>query len=115
MKTSSRLSLSLFLYLGMLDVNVGFIPNLWQSRETSEIVSTSSCEVRIRRYEARLNIHYFYKIEYEEEPLDLLGLEKTLATSIASALNECDENMEPVYAVELNAPSHVRSELGKRS
>lgn len=76
-----------------------------------EIITTTSCKVREETFQARLELLYYYKVEYIES-LDLVGIERALATSIASALNYCDENMEPLYAVELTSPSHIKTIAG---
>jgi 5-formaminoimidazole-4-carboxamide-1-beta-D-ribofuranosyl 5'-monophosphate synthetase len=79
---------------------------------TKETIATAECEVRVEGYQARLDL-YYYKVEYDEEPLDLLGIERSIATAVASSLSDCDENMKPIYAVELSAVGHKRSDTGK--
>jgi hypothetical protein len=82
--------------------------------QETETITTTACDVRVGGYQARLDMFYFYKVEYKDESsLDLPGLERALATSVASSLNECDKNMKPYYAVQLSSPSHELSIGGK--
>jgi hypothetical protein len=78
-----------------------------------EVIATTTCDVRLSGYEARLDLYFFYKVEYMLAPLNLFLLERALATSVASVLNNCDENNMPIYAVELTMPSHEPVDGGK--
>jgi hypothetical protein len=79
----------------------------------NEVIATTACDVRLSGYEARLDLYFFYKVEYTSEPLNLLLLERALATSLATVLNNCDENNMPMYAIELTIPSHEPVDGGK--
>jgi hypothetical protein len=82
-------------------------------RRENEIITTTACSIRLGGYEARLELDYFYKVEYVMEPLNLFQLERSIAASVASALKSCDENNMPIYAVEVNLPSHELIDGGK--
>jgi len=60
---------------------------------------------------------YFYLIEckYNEgTELNLIDMEKALATSFASALDDCDDLNRPIYALEVSS-RHEYSEGSKFS
>lgn len=79
-----------------------------------EIVTTTAC-TNIRRadsYPIRLDLIYIYFMDYyhpnnlkDGTTLDLEWVEKTIATSVAATLNECDAELQPAYAVELSEVS----------
>lgn len=81
-------------------------------RKMEEIITTTDCNVRVRGYEARLDMYYFYKVVYKDA-LDLVDVEHALANAVVSSLNDCDENSEPLYAIEVNGQSHKESGAGK--
>lgn len=83
-----------------------------RGRVLLETIATTACDVRTGEYSARLDVFFFYKVEYESAELDLVGIERAIATSLASSLSDCDDNMKPIYAIELNTPSHEAAGSG---
>ena len=80
-----------------------------------EVITTTACNnIRFDGFQARLDMFYFYFVEYKDTnvELDLVGIENALAISIASALDDCDERNRPVYALEISS-RHILSEGGK--
>ena len=78
-------------------------------RSLREIITTTACR-NIRRaedYPARLDLIYVYFLDfYGDEPEVLLeGIERAIATSVASTLNDCDDRHQPEFAVELSEQS----------
>lgn len=112
MKNNTRFFVQLFVGFPSLQLTFAFFNDIHQVRRIKEIIATTECDVRTGGYEARLDLQYVYKIVYKQEPLDLSDIERVIATSVAAVLDECDQNMQPIYAVELSSPSHVRSEAG---
>jgi len=84
---------------------------------TAEIISTADCNnVRVATYNARLDLYFFYLLEYEERmeaDLDLLSINRAIATEITKILNECDDWGRPKYALSLNPSAHMPSKGGK--
>ena len=83
------------------------------TNRTSMTFSTTLCDVRVDEFHARLDLFYVYKIVYEDNTLDLVGIEKAIATAIATSLKECDLYQQPLYAVELHSPSHREIDTSK--
>ena len=89
-----------------------------QDRALRQIVTTTACQ-NIRPaddYPARIDMIYVYFLDYyvtgdnddnndDITSLDMTGLERAIATSVASTLNRCDDQRYPVYAVELSEAS----------
>ena len=83
-----------------------------RSRAMVGTITTTECSnIRtIASFQARLDMFYLYKIEYENnhngngdtEP-DLPGIERALATALATALDRCDDQKRPAYAIQLSA------------
>lgn len=87
------------------------------SRSLLEIITTTACSNigLVKNYQARLDLVYTYSLEYSGV-LDLLGVERAIATSVASALNTCGDANQPIYAVALSEYSaHHLIVTGKRS
>jgi hypothetical protein len=106
------------LLLGVAFVNATDFEYVNQEREriilTSETIVTTECDIRVGRYSARLDLFYFYRVEYENgSNLDLVGIERALAASIAMFLRDCDKSRKPIYAIELNLPSHEITNSGR--
>lgn len=77
-----------------------------------DIVTTAACtNIRIEKYPARLDLYYFYTVEYTSESngaaVDLTGIESAIAHSVASALSECSEHGWPLFAVEIPSVGHA--------
>ena len=85
-------------------------------RALREIVTTTACR-NIRQahdYPARVDLVYIYVLDYVgndnennagDDSLDLMGVERAIASSVASTLNRCDDERYPLYAVELSDAS----------
>lgn len=88
------------------------------SRALTLTVSTTKClTIRRRPYRAKMEFVYDYLIEYgsaNDTRLDLIGIENAIAYGVASALNTCDQDGSPLYAVELTSRDQV-SQDGKSS
>jgi hypothetical protein len=81
----------------------------------SEIVTTAACkEIRYERYRARLDLFYFYTVIFANDtvPVDVTGIENAIAHAVASALNKCDDQERPLYAVKLSVAGHALSNGG---
>ena len=87
-----------------------------ERRALREIVTTTACR-NIRQahdYPARVDLVYIYVLDYVgndnennagDDSLDLMGVERAIASSVASTLNRCDDERYPLYAVELSDAS----------
>ena len=89
------------------------------SRSLGLTVSTTNCVgLRHEPYKYRFGLIYDYLIEYatgndgEEMGPDLLGVENAVAYGVASALDECNQDESPLYAVGL-ASRHKELKDGK--
>jgi hypothetical protein len=84
-----------------------------RSLAVNEIVTTAACnEIRFDKYLARLDLFYFYTVIFASDnsaPVDVTGIENAIAHAIASALNGCDDQERPLYAVKLSATGHALS------
>jgi len=78
-------------------------------RSLREIITTTACRFirRAEDYPARLDLIYVYFLDYYgDSPLTLLeGIERAIATTVASTLNDCDDQHYPVFALELSEQS----------
>jgi len=83
-----------------------------------ETLSTTECNnVRRRSYQARLDISYFYLLEFvvdqnetiEDASLDFAGIDRAVAASLAIALDTCDDDDRPKYAIALSPAAHELS------
>ena len=82
-------------------------------RRAQTVVTTLCSNFRPEPYPARLDIFYFYLIEYQEgTSIQLSKLSAAIAQSIATALHDCDEQGRPQFAVELDHEEHVYSSAG---
>jgi hypothetical protein len=85
--------------------------------DAGAMITTTACDV-IRSqtdYQARLDLLYFYLVECSAGTMpDLEGIERAIATSIASKLNDCNEENGPLYAVQVTGTWHRLSTGGKR-
>jgi len=106
-----QIFLLLFSYPAVASVDDG---RMAQSSHLEVITTTACNNIRFDSFQARLDLFYFYFIEYRDMSidLDLNGIENALAISIASALDECDDRNRPVYALEISS-RHMFSEGGK--
>lgn len=118
---SLRLPLILFLLIG----GVWISPDHVMAAETipyAEIdrvlsggrVTTTACnQIRTTLYRARLDLFYFYQIEYPNETgnaePNLVGIETAIASEIAEVLDLCDEADRPMYAVQLSEGHQLTS------
>jgi hypothetical protein len=77
-------------------------------RGAQDILSTTTCQsIRLERYKARLDIFYFYVIEwYGDSYLDLGGIDNGISAGIVDILSDCDPFGRPKYAVDLSINSH---------
>lgn len=79
------------------------------------MITTTACNV-IRSqtdYQARLDLLYFYLVECNTGTIpDLNGIERAIATSIASKLNDCNQDNGPLYAVQVTGTGHRLSTGG---
>jgi hypothetical protein len=109
-------------------------PLLRQQQESNQVVTTTSCS-QIRNpdeYTARLDLTYIYSLEYntstdsiypddeslqQEATLLLYTIERAVATSVASTLYQCNDQQQPIYAVEVSSPDndHSISNLNKHT
>jgi hypothetical protein len=84
-----------------------------RSLVVSEIVTTAACnEIRFDKYRARLDLFYFYTVIFAIDnslPVDVTGIESAIAHAVASALNGCDDQERPLYAVKLSVTGHALS------
>jgi hypothetical protein len=83
-----------------------------RSLAVSEIVTTAACnEIRFDKYLARLDLFYFYTVVFASDgmPVDVTGIENAIAHAVASALNGCDDQERPLYAVKLSVTGHAVS------
>jgi hypothetical protein len=82
------------------------------TRNVREIITTTACPSigMASDYPARLDLIYVYSVEYYDVLDDLAGIERAIATSVASALNTCGTatKNQPLYAVELSDFSEHR-------
>jgi hypothetical protein len=88
-----------------------------EDRSLHEIITTAECpNIRVSgNYPARLDLIYVYSLMYSGA-LDVVGIERAIATSVASALNTCGNESQPLYAVELsNFSKHHLIVAGKRN
>ena len=82
-------------------------------RRAQTVVTTSCSNFRSEPYPARLDIFYFYLIEYQEGTrIQLSKLNAAIAHSIATALHDCDEQGRPLFAVKLDQDEHVFASAG---
>jgi hypothetical protein len=77
------------------------------SRALNEIITTAGCDTigSAHQYPARLDLVYLYSVEfYQDAVLEgiLPGVERAIATSVASTLTTCSAAARPMYAVELS-------------
>ena len=97
-------------------------------RSLREIITTTACpniRVAASDYPARLDLNYVYSLEYFnsgddndsqlEDADGLLGIERAIATSVASALNSCGAANQASYAVEISDYSAHRLAATGRS
>jgi hypothetical protein len=87
-----------------------------RSLAVSEIVTTAACqEIRFDKYRARLDLFYFYTVVFASDslPVDVTGIENAIAHAVASALNGCDDQERPLYAVKLSTAGHALSDQRK--
>ena len=89
------------------------------SRSLGLTVATSRCiGLRTEAYKYRLGLFYDYLIEYaplnstEDAIPDLFGVENAIAYGVAAALDDCDADGSPLYAVALVA-KHAILQNGK--
>lgn len=80
-----------------------------------EIITTAACASvgQASDYPARLDLTYMYSVEFysdnnENASIDLNGMERAIATSVASTLSACSTDNQPQYAVELSSYSAHR-------
>lgn len=80
-----------------------------QRRLSNDLVVTTSCSsIRLETYRARLDVTYFYAIEYPVgTDIDLSSFGRAIGNSLASVLGECDERGRPVHAIMLDKHGHV--------
>ena len=86
----------------------------WVSVATAtEIVTTTGCaRLRTENFRARMDLFYFYQVEFEGEKLDLVGLEKSIAVALSESLTDCNIVGEPDYAIEISG-DHAFSQGGR--
>ena len=79
------------------------------SRLLDTTLTTTSCSrIRTGRYKARLELFYFYLVEYESDEgnstakPDLSGIELAIATALAAELGSCDQLGRPLFAIPLS-------------
>jgi len=105
------------------DVAIGYNNNNENSNllrrflAATETISTADCNnVRVNSYHARLDLYYFYLLEFEDgAELNLRSVGKAIATELVKVLNECDQTDRPKFAVALHPSAHVFSEGGKNT
>lgn len=85
-----------------------------RQRSLQETISTTACNtVRRSGFQARLDLYYFYLIEYTNTTvLDLPMIDKAIALSIVQVLKECDVADRPKYAVVVSPNGHQLSQGG---
>jgi hypothetical protein len=74
------------------------------SRSLALTVATTNCmNIRHEPYKAKLEFTYDYLVEYKpsQGPPDLIGIENAIAYGVAAALDTCNADESPLYAVEL--------------
>lgn len=76
-------------------------------------VTTSACDnIRTQRFPAKLELVYFYVLETTNGPLeDLSGIQNAILRAVLEALQRCDGNGFPEFALDL-ATKHEYSENG---
>ena len=86
---------------------------------SSTTITTTACpSIRTQELRARLDVFYYYLVEFAEDATaDLAGVERAIANQLASALNECDEEKKhALYAVQvLGDDAHRFADEGKLS
>lgn len=88
---------------------------LFVGAQDGDILTTTACNVRQDAYHARLDMYYFYLIEYNTDDADLVnldGIESAIAHALASALSSCDDQHQPLFAVQFSAAGHAFSQGG---
>lgn len=108
-----RLLLLLLLLLGFLTNSV---LALRRPRLLQETLSTTKCDnVRRSAFPARLDLYYFYLIEFEQDDvIDLKKIDRAIASSLVQVFKDCDEEDQPKYAIFLNPKGHeFQSQQGK--
>jgi hypothetical protein len=102
------------------DDRVGWFETMTQHQHhralaAAAMITTTACDV-IRSqtdYQARLDLFYFYLVECNAGIIpDLEGVERAIATSIASKLKDCNEDNGPLYAVQVTGTWHRHSTGG---
>lgn len=87
-------------------------------RATEMLTSTACPSLRWGVYPARLDLFYFYLIEFDKNTTttpDLQGIEQAIAVRLVDTLayKGCNAYGEPVLAVELNENGHRYSSGGE--
>lgn len=78
----------------------------------TETISTAECnQVRASNYRARLDLYFFYLIEYEDDgtDIDLQSIGMAIATELIKDLKDCDDLERPKFAVTTIPSAHVLS------
>lgn len=93
---------------------------LWAVSSTSvavqaELLTSTDCpSLRWAVYPARLDLFYFYLIEFANTTTpDLPGIERAIASGLMDSFQGCNAYGEPVHGVQLNEQGHRYSSGGE--
>jgi hypothetical protein len=81
----------------------------------AEVLTSTACpSLRWATYPARLDLFYFYLVEFPQyNPPDLAGVERAIAVGLTKVLEGCNAYGEPLHAVQLNEDGHRYSAGGE--
>jgi hypothetical protein len=81
----------------------------------AEVLTSTACpSLRWATYPARLDLFYFYFVEFPRYSLpDLAGVERAIAVGLTEVLEGCNAYGEPLHAVQLNDDGHRYSAGGE--
>lgn len=81
---------------------------LWTVAVQAELLTSTACpSLRWAIFPARLDLFYFYLIEFDNITApDLLGIERAIASGLMDTFQGCNAYGEPVHGVQLNERGH---------
>ena len=83
--------------------------------EQAELLTSTACpSLRWAVYPARLDLFYFYLIEFDNTTTpDLAGIQRAIASGLIDNFRGCNAYGEPVHGVQLNNEGHRYSSGGE--
>jgi hypothetical protein len=80
---------------------------------STETISTAQCpNIRRQSFPARLDLYYYYRIEYYSSNtlLNLQAFDRAIGAAIIDVFKDCDEQEQPMYAVQISPNGHELAE-----